>query len=107
MSKGTSALQRENRYFPRPMPASLSKAGLRATPLLVMDFVTEPVVAEPVVVPGFMLDLLVSVPALPSLDAPGAGCICADAIAVAPNSEAIRRAKIASLQRMGISSFDQ
>jgi hypothetical protein len=85
------------RYFPRPMPASLSADGLRATPLLVMVLVTGPVVAEPVVVPGFILDLVESVPTLPSLDAPGAGCICADAIAVALNSEATTRAETASL----------
>jgi hypothetical protein len=36
-------------------------------------------------------------PTLPSLEAPGAGCICADAIAVAPNNEATTRAEIASL----------
>src|SRR5260370_362290 len=41
-------------------------------------------------------------PTLPSLEAPGAGCICADAIAVAPNNEATTRAEIASLDRMGI-----
>src|ERR1700751_3836189 len=80
------------RYFPRPMPASLSAEGLRATPLLVMAFVTGPVVAEPVVVPGFTLDLVEAAPTLPSLGAPGAGCICADAIVVAPNSEVTTRA---------------
>src|ERR1022692_4488806 len=60
-------------------------------------------VAEPVVVPGFMFDLVASVPALPSLDAPVAGCICADAIAVAPNHAATTRAETASLHRMATS----
>ena len=64
----------------------------------------------PVVVPVFILlcfilpdFILVSVapgPTLPSLDAPGAGCVCADAIAVAPNNEATTRAEMASLDRM-------
>lgn len=62
-------------------------------------------VAEPVVVPGFMLDFVASAPALPSLEAPGAGCVCADAIVVAPNSAATMRAEITSLDRMAISSL--
>jgi hypothetical protein len=33
-------------------------------------------------------------------DAAGAGSVCADAIAVAPNNEATTRAEIASLQRL-------
>jgi hypothetical protein len=70
-------------YFPRPVPASLALwlDGLGATPLLVWALI-----AEPVVMPGFMLDLVASGLTLPSLDAPGAGCVCAGAIAVAPNS---------------------
>lgn len=55
---------------------------------------------DPVVVPDFILDLVAPGPTLPSLDAPGAGCICAEAIVVAPNSEATTRAEIASLDRM-------
>src|SRR4030081_3492087 len=89
-------------YLPRPLRAALSVAGLRATPLLVGAFV----IAEPVVMPGFMLDLVASGPAVPSLDAPGAGCVCADAIADAPSSAATTRAEIASLDRMAISSLD-
>jgi hypothetical protein len=67
----------------------------------------------PVVVPDFallvfilsdfILEWVVGVapgPTLPSLDAPGAGCICAEAIAVAPSIEATTRAEIASLDRM-------
>jgi hypothetical protein len=92
-------------YFPRPMPESLSMAGLRATPLLMLAFVG----AEPVVVPGFMLEFMLEFVApgltLPWLDAPGAGCVCADAIAVAPNSVVATRAESASLDRMGISSL--
>jgi hypothetical protein len=41
---------------------------------------------------------------LPWLDAPGAGCVCADAIDVAPNSAVTTRAEIAGLGRMTISS---
>jgi hypothetical protein len=67
----------------------------------------------PVVVPDFallvfifsdfILEWVVGVapgPTLPSLDAPGAGCICAEAIAVAPSIKATTRAEIASLDRM-------
>jgi hypothetical protein len=43
--------------------------------------------------------------ALRSLAAPGAGCTCADEIAVVPNHVATMRAAITSLYRMGISSF--
>src|SRR5260370_1292064 len=101
--EAASALQRKIYYFPRLLPASLSLrlGGLGRTPLLVWGLV-----AEPVVVPGFMLDLVASAPALPSLEAPGAGCVCADAIAIAPNSAATTRAEIASLDRMAISSLD-
>jgi hypothetical protein len=61
-------------------------------------------IAEPVVVPGVLFDLVASVAALVSLDAPGAGCICADAAAAAPNHAATTRVEIASLERMAISS---
>src|SRR5258708_12913218 len=94
---------REQNYFPRPVPASrLSwKDGLGRTPLLVWAFM-----AEPVVVPGCVFNLAASGLALPSLDAPGAGCcVWADAIAVAPNNAATTRVEIASLQRMAISSL--
>lgn len=57
---------------------------------VLVDFIFEWVVP---VAPG---------PTLPSLDAPGAGCICADAIAVAPNTKAATSAEIASLDRMRI-----
>jgi hypothetical protein len=52
--------------------------------------------------PDFILEWVVVAPGptLPSLDAPGAGWVCADAIAVAPNNEATARAEIASLDRM-------
>src|ERR1700733_7160655 len=88
-------------YFPRPVPELLSVAGLRATPLLMTAFVD----AEPVVMPGLVLELLAPGPALPWLDAPGAGCICANAFAIAPNSAVTTRAVIASLDRMIISSL--
>jgi hypothetical protein len=53
------------------------------------------------VLPDFILEWVVaSGPTLPSLDAPGAGCICAEAIVVAPSIEATTRAEIASLDRM-------
>jgi hypothetical protein len=63
-------------------------------------------IAEPVVVPGVVFDLVTSVAALLPFDAPGAGCICADATAVTPNNAAITRAEMASLERMAISSLD-
>jgi hypothetical protein len=89
-------------YFPRPVPASLAlwSDGLGTTPLLVWGLV-----AAPVVTPGFMFDLVAFGPTLPSLDAPGAGCVCAGAIAVVPNSTATTRAETAGLDRMTISSF--
>src|SRR5258708_37471092 len=96
---------REQNYFARPVAASrLSwKDGLGRTPLLVWAFI-----AEPVVVPGCVFNLAASGLALPSLDAPGAGCcVCADAIAVAPNNAAATRAEIASLERKVISALDE
>jgi hypothetical protein len=84
------------------MPESLSVDGLRATPLMVGVFF----VADPVVTPGFVLDLVASGPTLPWLDAPVAGWVCAGAIAVAPNNAATTRAETASLDRMAISSLD-
>jgi hypothetical protein len=69
----------------------------------------------PVVVPDFaLLDviflvfILVSVAAgaaVPSLEAPGVDCVCADAIVVAPTSEAATITESASLDRMKILLF--
>jgi hypothetical protein len=39
-------------------------------------------------------------PALPSLEAPAAGCVCADAMVLTPTNEAATRAASASLDRM-------
>jgi hypothetical protein len=102
VSKGYIRPSTRKYYFPRLVPASfgLWTAGFGATPLLVWAFVT-----EPVVMPGCLLDLVASGAALRSLDAPGAGCTCADEIAVVPNHAATVRAEITSLYRMGISSF--
>ena len=63
-------------------------------------------VAEPVVVPDFMLGLVCCLPALASFDRLAVGCVWPDAIAVAPNSAATTRAEIARLDRMAISSLD-
>ena len=100
--------------LPLLLPALMSEPepalpdGLRKSPFLEPELI-------PVVVPDFILlcftlpdFILVPVapgPTLPSLDAPGAGCICADAIVVAPNSAATTRAEIASLDGMGISCW--
>jgi hypothetical protein len=63
----------------------------------------------PVVTPGFIFrgaSRVAPGPTLPWVDAPGAGWFCcAEAIAVAPNSEAMTRAETASLVRMGGYSF--
>jgi hypothetical protein len=65
-------------------------------PVVVPDFIL-----LVLVLPDFILDCGVAPgPTLPSLDAPGAGCVCAEAIAVAPSIEATTRAEIASLDRM-------
>jgi len=67
-------------------------------PVVEPDFALLDFILSDFVLPDFML---APAPALPSLDAPGVvGCVCADAIAVAPNNEAIMRAEIASLDRM-------
>jgi hypothetical protein len=57
------------------------------------------------VLPAFILEWVVVAPGVtvPSLDAPAAGCACAEAIAVAPGIEANTRAEMASLDRAGIS----
>jgi hypothetical protein len=74
-----------------PGPTLPSLDGLRDIVPLLM----------PVVVPDFiLLDLVdfmcVLVPPL----MPGAGCVCADAIVVAPTSDAATRTDIISLDRM-------
>jgi hypothetical protein len=92
-------------YFALLLPESSSALGA-ALPFLEPELM-------PVVVPDFalldfilsdfaLLDFILEVagPALSSLDAPAGGCVCADAIAVAPNNEATTRAEIASLDRM-------
>jgi hypothetical protein len=87
-------------YFSMLWP-ELSSAPGAALPFLAPELM-------PVVVPDFALlvfvlsDFILGVPgsALPSLDVPFVGCVCADAIAVAPNNEATTRAEIASLERM-------
>jgi hypothetical protein len=92
-------------YFALLLPESSSAPGA-ALPFLEPELM-------PVVVPDFalldfilsdfaLLDFILEVagPALSSLDAPAGGCVCADAIAVAPNNEATMRAEIASLDRM-------
>jgi hypothetical protein len=88
---------RDQGYFPRPLPESLSFwiEGLGKTPLWVWGRV----VAEPVVTPGLAFELIVaSAPAFPSGSA--------DEVIVVPNSAAIARIEIASLDRMIISSLD-
>jgi hypothetical protein len=67
-------------------------------PVVVPDFALLVFILSDFILPDFMLGA--PGPALPSLDAPAAGCVCADAIAVAPNNDAIMRAEIASLDRM-------
>jgi hypothetical protein len=102
-SKAQFRFNVKSRYFPRPVPESWSfwTAGFGATPLLVWAFV-----AEPVVVPGFMLDLVASDLTLALLDAPsGTGWVCAEAGAVTPDNAAITTAEIVSLDRMGNPSF--
>ncbi|HTB05138.1 MAG TPA: hypothetical protein VK804_32090 [Bradyrhizobium sp.] len=63
-------------------------------------------VAEPVVVPVFMFNLVASDPGLASLDAPEAGGVWADATAVTANDAATTMAVMAGLHRMAISSSD-
>jgi len=67
-------------------------------PVVVPDFVLLVFILSGFILPDFMLEA--PDPALPSLDAPVAGCVCADAIIVAPNNEAIATAAITSLDRM-------
>jgi hypothetical protein len=68
-------------------------------PVVVLDFALLVFTLSDFILPDFMLEA--PGPALPSLDAPGVvGCVCADAIVVAPNNEAITRAEITNLDRM-------
>jgi hypothetical protein len=61
-------------------------------PVVAPDFALLDFILSDFILPDFML---------PSLDAPGVvGCVCADAIAVAPNNEAITRPAITNLDRM-------
>jgi hypothetical protein len=50
----------------------------------------------------FVPDFEAPGPTLPSLDAPGAGCVWAEAVSDAPNNDATTKAEIASLDRMSI-----
>jgi hypothetical protein len=81
--------------------------GLRVVPLLIPVVAPDFILLDFIIFPDFILVPVAPGPTLPSLDAPGAGCVCADAIAVAPNNEATTRAEMASLDRMRISVFDQ
>src|SRR3954447_5825060 len=78
--------------------------GFRASPLLAPPMPP----FMPVVMPFFMLfdfvvlDLVAPGPTLPSLEAPGAGCICADATSDEPTSDAMATATTANLDRMRI-----
>jgi hypothetical protein len=67
-------------------------------PVVVSDFV----LLDFIIFPDFILGPVAPGPTLPSLEAPGAGWVCADAIAVAPNREATTRAEMASLDRIRI-----
>src|ERR1700710_1468818 len=90
-----------------PGPTLPSLDGLRAALPFWEPFIPVPVVMPAPVEPDFILEPAAAPgPTLPSLDAPGAGVFCADAIAVAPNSEVMTRAEIASLNRM-VSSVDR
>jgi hypothetical protein len=81
-----------------PWPDGFRESPLRAAafiPVVVPDFIL-----LDFIFPDFILESVAPGPTLPSLDAPGAGCVCADTIAVAPSKEATTRAEIASLDRM-------
>src|SRR6202012_5245568 len=67
-------------------------------PVVVPDFALLDFILSGFVLVDFILEA--SGPTLPSLDAPVVYCVCADAIAGAPNNEAITRAESASLDRM-------
>jgi len=53
-----------------------------------------PMAAPPEVLPGFIVESVAPGPTLPEPDAPGAGWVWAQAIAVAPNREAKPRLKL-------------
>src|ERR1700682_5420607 len=74
-------------------------------PVVVPDFILLCFILLCFILPDFILVSVAPGPTLPSLDAPGAGCVCADAIVVVPKSAATTRAEIASLDRMGISRW--
>jgi hypothetical protein len=106
-------------YFPPLfLPALLSVPGptlpwpdgLRASPLwapALIPVVVPDFILLDFILPDFILESVAPGPTLPSLDAPGAGWVCADAIAVTPNSEATTRVEIASLDCMDESpAFD-
>jgi hypothetical protein len=80
------------------LPALSPFLELALIPVVVPDFILLDFILF--ILPDFILVSVAPGPTLPSLDAPAAGCVCADAIAVAPNSEATTRAEIASLDRM-------
>jgi hypothetical protein len=70
-------------------------------PVVVPVFILLVFVLLVFILPDCILGLVTPGPTLPSLDAPGAGCVCcADAIAVAPKREATTRAEMASFDRM-------
>jgi hypothetical protein len=87
----------------------LLSLSLGALSLLLLDRELIPVVVPDFILlvfilPDFILEWVVGVapgPTLPSLDAPEVGCVCAEAIVVAPSIEATTRAEIASLDRIG------
>jgi hypothetical protein len=83
-----------------PEPTLPSLDGLRALLLLIPVVVLDFILLDFATLAGFILVPAAPGPTLPSLDAPGAGWVCADAMAVAPNSEAATRAESASLDRM-------
>jgi hypothetical protein len=66
-------------------------------PVVVLDFIL-----LVFVLPAFILEWMVvaSGPTLSSLDAPGAGCVCAKTVVVAPSIEATTGAEMASFERM-------
>jgi len=79
--------------------------GFGKTPLLVWSLALE--AAEPVVMPGVLLDLVALAPVMSLFEVPGPRCACAGAMAVAAKREATMRTEIARrLDRMGISSVD-
>jgi hypothetical protein len=115
LSYGASLIKRQiqpphrSLHYFSPLGLALSSVpevpwpdGVRAMLFLEPDFV-----AEPVVVPDFILLDFILLPVapgagVPSLDAPGAGWVCADAMALVPNIAAMTTAESASFDRMRI-----